>query len=117
MKKNKGFTMMELLIVVAVIVVLAAIALPTFKDAQKRSNQEADIQAVSALYTELQAIYSIKGEIPSDTNTSISGMAEAFNGDMSEFGDLTFSPETGWRKGGTVTFSVDTDGKFTATCN
>ena len=108
---------MELLIVVAVIVVLAAIALPTFKDAQKRSNQEADIQAVSALYTELQAIYSIKGEIPSDTNTSISGMAEAFNGDMSEFGDLTFSPETGWRKGGTVTFSVDTDGKFTATCN
>lgn len=117
MKKNKGFTLMEMLVVVGIIVILVAIAIPTFRSSQIRSNQEADIQAVSALYTELQAIYSIKGQIPSDTNTSISGMAEAFNGDMSEFGDLTFSPETGWRKGGTVTFSVDTDGKFTATCN
>ena len=108
MRKNKGFTMMELLIVVAVIAVLIAIATPTFRNAQRRSNENADIQAVSALYTEMQADYEIKGIAASRT---VSDMKEDFNGDMSEFGGLD---EINWSKGGSVTITVDEDGNFSA---
>ena len=113
MKKKNGFTLMELLIVVAVIAALTAIALPTFTGARKKSNENADIQAVSALYTEMQAEYEIHGEANTQT---VSGLKENFNNDMSEFGGLSFTPATGWTRGGSVTISVDTDGNFTANC-
>ena len=44
-KNNKGFTLIELMIVVAIVGILAAIAVPIFMDALKRSrNTEAQLQ-------------------------------------------------------------------------
>lgn len=57
MKKKankKGFTIMEMLIVVAIIAVLAAIAIPTFNSALTKSKEAADIANIRAAYAEVQ---------------------------------------------------------------
>lgn len=57
MKKKankKGFTIMEMLIVVAIIAVLAAIAIPTFNGALTKSKESADVANIRAAYAEVQ---------------------------------------------------------------
>ena len=52
-KQEKGFTIIELLIVVAVIGVLAAISVPVFAAQLEKSREAADIANVRAAYAEL----------------------------------------------------------------
>ena len=49
--KKKGFTIVELVIVIAVIVVLAAVLIPTFSSIVKKSKIAADVQTVKNLNT------------------------------------------------------------------
>ena len=55
MKKNnkKGFTIVELVIVIAVIGILAGVLIPTFSNVVKKARLSADQQAVSQMNTEL----------------------------------------------------------------
>ena len=55
MKKNnkKGFTIVELVIVIAVIAILAAVLIPTFSSIIKKAQQTSDIQAVQQMNTAL----------------------------------------------------------------
>lgn len=48
MKKSvkKGFTIVELVIVIAVIAILAAVLIPTFSSLIEKANESSDIQAV-----------------------------------------------------------------------
>lgn len=48
-KKNKGFTLVELVIVIAVIAILAAVLIPTFSSVIKNANNSADTQLVASL--------------------------------------------------------------------
>ena len=59
MKKNnkKGFTLAELLIVVAIIAVLTAIAIPVFTAQLEKSRESADLANVRSAYAELVAGY------------------------------------------------------------
>lgn len=61
-KKQNGFTLMEMLIVVAVIAVLAAVAIPTISKSVHRSQEMADVANVRAYYAFLQADYMSTGE-------------------------------------------------------
>ena len=56
-KRNnkKGFTIVELVIVIAVIAILAAVLIPTFSSIVKKANESADIQAVRQMNTALAA--------------------------------------------------------------
>lgn len=49
---KKGFTLMEMLIVVAIIVVLVAIAIPVFTGQIEKANQATDAANVRAAYAE-----------------------------------------------------------------
>ena len=56
MKKKantKGFNIMEMLIVVAIIAVLVAIAIPTFNGALTKSKEAADVANIRAAYAEV----------------------------------------------------------------
>lgn len=62
MKRNRGFTLMEMLIVVAIIAVLAAIAIPVFNGSLHKAKVAADMANVRVYYAELQTQYITTGE-------------------------------------------------------
>ena len=57
MMKQKGFTLIELMIVVAIIGILAAVALPAYQDYTKRAKMSEVILAASACRTTITEVY------------------------------------------------------------
>ena len=54
---QKGFTLIELMIVVAIIGILAAVALPAYQDYTKRAKMSEVVLALSACRTSVQEVY------------------------------------------------------------
>lgn len=66
MRKNrKGFTLAELLIVVAIIAVLVAIAIPVFTSQLEKAREATDVANVRSAYATLVAQYLDNGEADS----------------------------------------------------
>ncbi len=57
MRNKKGFTLMELLIVVAIIAILAAIAIPTFASSLQKAQDAADEANARSLYAAVALNY------------------------------------------------------------
>lgn len=74
LNNKKGFTLMEMLIVVAIIAVLVAIAIPVFNGALTKSKEAADVANVRALYAEWQVgILTENKAIPTDKDAFLKG--------------------------------------------
>ena len=56
MKSKKGFTIVELVIVIAVIAILAAVLIPTFSNVIDKAHQSASLQEAKSKFNELYAI-------------------------------------------------------------
>ena len=100
MKKNnrKGFTIVELVIVIAVIAILAGVLIPTFSGIVKKAQESAALQEAQNAFKIFYAEELADGEIEDKAYTS---------------GDYTFTIENGKLKeatitGGSFTFTVDT---------
>ena len=61
-KGTKGFTLAELLIVVAIIAVLVAVAIPVFTAQLKKAQQAADLANARSIYAELTADFISNGK-------------------------------------------------------
>ena len=62
MKKEEGFTLAELLIVVAIIAVLTAIAIPVFTSQLEKSREATDMANVRSAYANVMADYLLNAD-------------------------------------------------------
>ena len=87
---QKGFTLIELMIVVAIIGILAAIAIPAYQDYTIRSKVTELINAAGVCKTSVAEYYQSKGALPtgvaeagcSDIGTANSSAPVVTNGDI-----------------------------------
>ena len=74
LQNKKGFTLMEMLIVVAIIAVLVAIAIPVFNGALTKYKEAADVANVRATYAEWQtAMLTENTKAPADKEAFLKG--------------------------------------------
>ncbi|MUJ24661.1 type IV pilin protein [Aliivibrio fischeri] len=100
MKKRqgqKGFTLIELMIVVAVIGVLSAIAIPQYQNYVQKSEAAAGLATLRALQTNIDTFIADNGDFPTDVTT----IGATTN--MNKLGTIALNSESG----GSATFTFD----------
>ena len=73
-KNKKGFTLAELLIVVAIIAVLVAISIPIFTSQLEKSRDAVTVSNIRAAYAQASAAY-LTGADTNDTSVVVNGTA------------------------------------------
>ncbi len=70
-RNNRGFTIVELLIVIVVVAILAAITVVSYNGIQQRANNTAIISAASQTIKLVKAYYGLNSSYPSVSTTNI----------------------------------------------
>ena len=117
-KNNKGFTLMEMLIVVAIIAILVAIAIPSMTTQLEKAREAADIANIRSTYSEAMVKYLEGDSLETDGSAvaaSTAKMTQTATGwkyvEWPAYLGNVWSPA----KGDTVkvTVKADADGKMT----
>ena len=75
---NRGFTLIELMIVVAIVGILAAVGLPAYQDYTTRAKITEGISLVQGAKTSISEIYQATGSYPSNNSAAFMGATTDF---------------------------------------
>ena len=103
MNKN-GFTIVELVIVIAVIAILAAVLIPTFSNVIKKADESATLQAAKSKFEEIYALDYADGTLHGSSDSAVAAASDTMSG------VTTYTVSNG-----SVTKFVYEDSKATAT--
>ncbi|HIF9380958.1 pilin [Photobacterium damselae] len=102
MKGQKGFTLIELMIVVAVIGVLSAIAVPAYQNYVKKSELGAALATLSALKVNVEDKIATNGSFPTVTSGS---MSTELGASTSHLGSLSTEQDNSASAAGNILFT------------
>ena len=80
MRNQRGFTLLEMMVVVAIIAILAAILIPNFTHARAQAATSACMGNIKTIATAFELYYTDKQSYPAGTNTSIDSSATGASG-------------------------------------
>ena len=86
--KNKGFSLVELMVVISIIATLTAILLPNFVGARDRARDTQKIQDLESMKNALRSYYNDYQSYPSGTGSTL---ATSFSTYMPGISDLDYS--------------------------
>ena len=114
LSNKKGFTLMEMLIVVAIIAVLVAIAIPVFGGQLAKANEATDAANIRVAYADAAVKAVTTGSDTTEESVKMVHTGKFGNIDATQIGgvDITNVSVT---KGKTVTVKVSADGAVTIT--
>lgn len=76
MRKNKGFTLVEILIVVVILGILAAIVIPQFSDASTQSKVSSSLSSLQSLRSQIQLYMIQHNDTPPALDTFVDQMTK-----------------------------------------
>jgi type IV pilus assembly protein PilA len=100
---QQGFTLIELMIVVAIVGILAAIALPAYQDYTIRARVSEGAAAAGSCKTSVAEFYASKGVLPDDTSSA---------GCAGTGSPTQFVASTNVGTGGVITVTLSNDTKL-----
>ncbi len=90
MKGQKGFTLVELLIVIAIIGILAAIAIPQYAKYRRRAYNAAAASDLKSFQTVLEGYFTDNGKYPKVSGKTVAG-GDGYSVEIDSSGNLSFN--------------------------
>lgn len=103
-KTQQGFTLIELMIVVAIIGILAAIAIPQYQNYVGKANFASGLSTLTALKTNIENYIMENGKFPD--NEALKAATLGMEKDANDLGEITLNPQ-GQDGAGTMTFKFE----------
>ena len=111
LKNKKGFTLMEMLIVVAIIVILVAISIPTFSGSLNEAKESADAANLRAAKAQATSQFMLCNGDADTSDDIVDGQAyDITDGKFKAADKVTGYGQAGVNKGEKIVVKVDANG-------